>query len=150
MHGPGAWAVAVAVAAMLPAAGPAAARAKADYAQQCQIELKPRGYYTYDARRGVPVVVPDQGGTQAEADALNACIRAKAAGQATAATMATPLREGAAVPSGTAAAAGPRRLVLSHLMARSLAQLPDALRRIRARYRGPVQVAQDGLCVPLK
>lgn len=49
-----------------------------------------------------------------------------------------------------AAAAAPRRLVLSHLMARSLAQLPDALRRIRARYRGPVQVAQDGLCVPLK
>lgn len=48
-----------------------------------------------------------------------------------------------------AAAAAPGRLVLSHLMERSLAQLPDALQRIRERYRGPIQVAQDGLCVPL-
>lgn len=49
-----------------------------------------------------------------------------------------------------AAAAAPNRLVLSHLMARSLAQLPDSLRRIRASYRGPVQVATDGLCVAVE
>jgi hypothetical protein len=45
------------------------------------------------------------------------------------------------------AAAAPRRLALSHLMMRSLAQLSDSLRRLRMHYRGPVQVAQDRLCV---
>ncbi len=105
MHRPAALAVVVAAAAMLPAAGPAVARAKADYAQQCQVELKPKGYYTYAAGRKVPVVTPDQGGTQAEADALNACIRAKASGKKTLGAMTTPVQETSAAPSGTAAAA---------------------------------------------
>ncbi|SFR92605.1 Ribonuclease BN, tRNA processing enzyme [Dyella sp. OK004] len=45
--------------------------------------------------------------------------------------------------------AGTRRLLLSHLMQRSEQALPESLRIIRAIYSGPVEVAQDGLCLPL-
>lgn len=48
-----------------------------------------------------------------------------------------------------AAAAGVPVLVLSHHMARSLADLPAALRTIRTRYPGRVVVARDHTCVPL-
>jgi hypothetical protein len=91
------------VAAALAIAGPTSARAP-DYALKCQMELKPKGYYTYSAGQKVPVVVPVQGGTQAEADALNACIRAKAYGpkarKAAAGSMTTPVTEDSAAPSG--------------------------------------------------
>jgi hypothetical protein len=91
---------------MLPVAGPAFAQAKGDYVLQCQREIRPKGYYTYDAGQRVPVVVPDQGGTQVEADALNACIRSKAYGKKTAATMMTPVPESSAGPvAGSAATA---------------------------------------------
>lgn len=96
--------------ALLPMATPALARSTTDYALHCQFELKPKGYYTYDASRGIPVVKPAQGGTKAEADALNACIRAKAAGQgsATAGVASQPVRESAAAPTGAAPDAKPR------------------------------------------
>ncbi|MFC4765686.1 MBL fold metallo-hydrolase [Dyella koreensis] len=45
--------------------------------------------------------------------------------------------------------AGVRRLLLSHLMQRSEQALPESLRVIRSIYRGPVEVAHDGLCLPL-
>jgi hypothetical protein len=93
----------LAVAALLPLASIVEARAKADYATQCTFEIKPKGYYTYEAGQKVPVVVPDQGGTQAEADALNACIRAKANAaktKSTAGSMATPVPEDTGAPSG--------------------------------------------------
>lgn len=45
--------------------------------------------------------------------------------------------------------AGVRRLLLSHLMRRSEQALPESLRVIRSIYHGPVEVARDGLCVPL-
>lgn len=69
---------------------------------------------------------------------------AESAGPAARSLHALPSRIGE-----VAATAAPGRLLLSHLMARSLAQLPDALRQIRARYSGPIQVAEDGLCVAL-
>ena len=89
---------------MLPFAGPAFAQAKGDYVLQCQREIRPKGYYTYDAGQRLPVVVPEQGGTQVEADALNACIRAKAYGKTAAATMMTPVPESSAGPVGGIAA----------------------------------------------
>lgn len=46
-----------------------------------------------------------------------------------------------------AAAAGVRRLVLSHNMARSLGPLENRLAAIRARYTGPTAVAQDLDCL---
>lgn len=42
------------------------------------------------------------------------------------------------------------RLVLSHLMRRALAELDGGLGEIRARYAGPVQVAEDGVCVVVR
>ena len=68
----------LAVSALAPMSAPAVARAKADYATRCMFEMSPKGYYTYEAAK-VPVVVPAEGGTAAEAAALNACIQAKAA-----------------------------------------------------------------------
>ena len=82
----------LAVLALAPMSAPAVARAKADYATQCMFEMKPKGYYTYtDAK--LPVVVPAEGGTAAEAAALNACIQAKASGRTTPVSAATPVRE---------------------------------------------------------
>ena len=48
-----------------------------------------------------------------------------------------------------AAAAEPRRLGLSHLMARSLRDLEGQLERVREHYDGPLTVADDLLCIPL-
>ncbi|MDZ7751961.1 MAG: hypothetical protein U5S82_09910 [Gammaproteobacteria bacterium] len=48
-----------------------------------------------------------------------------------------------------AAAAGPRRLVLSHLMARSLRDLEGQLERVREHYDGPLTVAEDLQSIPL-
>jgi len=45
--------------------------------------------------------------------------------------------------------AGVRRLLLSHLMRRSEQTLPESLRIIHAIYQGPVDVAHDGLRLPL-
>ena len=82
----------LAVLALAPMSAPAVARAKADYATQCMFEMKPKGYYTYaDAK--VPLVVPAEGGTAAEAAALNACIQAKASGRTAPVSAATPMRE---------------------------------------------------------
>lgn len=65
------------------AAGMAQAQAGApDLALRCQFEVNPAGAYEYPAGVAAPVVVPGAGGTQAGADALNACIRAKAAAAA--------------------------------------------------------------------
>lgn len=85
----------LAAAMWLPLALPATARAKPDYAQQCQNEIRPKGYYRYDGSASLPVVTPDLGGTQAGADALNACIRAKAAGG----RRATPAPRAGTMPS---------------------------------------------------
>ena len=43
--------------------------------------------------------------------------------------------------------AGARRLLLSHLMARSLARLDERLEIIDGRYAGTVLVADDLLCI---
>jgi ribonuclease BN (tRNA processing enzyme) len=54
-----------------------------------------------------------------------------------------------ASPSGIgrlAAEAGVRRLLLSHLMQRSLEHIDASLARIRAHYKGPIDVAIDGAC----
>jgi ribonuclease BN (tRNA processing enzyme) len=48
-----------------------------------------------------------------------------------------------------AAEAGVHRLLLSHLMARSLAHLDQSLSIVRARYAGPVDVAEDLMCLEL-
>lgn len=45
--------------------------------------------------------------------------------------------------------AGVRRLLLAHLMRRSEQTLPASLRIIHRLYHGPVDVAHDGLCMPL-
>lgn len=50
-----------------------------DYALGCMFELNPPGAYEYPAGVAVPTVVPGAGGTQAGADALNACVRDRAA-----------------------------------------------------------------------
>lgn len=42
------------------------------------------------------------------------------------------------------------RLVLSHLMRRALDDLDGSLAQIRGRYAGPVQVADDGVCVVVR
>lgn len=49
-----------------------------DYALQCMFDLNPVGAYEYPAGVAVPTVVPEEGGTQEGADALNACIRTRA------------------------------------------------------------------------
>lgn len=46
--------------------------------------------------------------------------------------------------------AGANRLLLSHLMARSLDARDESLAAIRGHYQGPVDVANDGLCVTVK
>lgn len=48
-----------------------------------------------------------------------------------------------------AADAGAGRLVLSHLMPRSLAKLDESQATIRTRYTGPVEVASDLMCLEL-
>lgn len=89
----------LAVLVLTPFAGPAAA--KTDYAAQCQSEIRPKGYYTYESSAAVPVVKPAQGGTQAEADRINACIRSKAYGGQSAGMM-KPVAESSAAPKGVA------------------------------------------------
>lgn len=86
-----------AVLALIPFVGPAAA--KADYAAQCQSEIRPKGYYTYESGAAVPVVKPAHGGTQSEADQINACIRSKAYGGKSAG-MAKPVAESSVAPAG--------------------------------------------------
>ncbi len=49
-----------------------------------------------------------------------------------------------------AAEAGVKILLLSHLMARSLADPARNLAEIRAHYSGPVEVARDLMCLPLE
>lgn len=49
-----------------------------------------------------------------------------------------------------AAEAGVGRLLLSHLMRRALDDLDGSLARIRGHYTGPVQVAEDGVCVVVR
>ena len=88
--------------ALAPMSAPAVARAKADYARQCQIEVKPKGYYSYDSSAGIPVVRPAEGGTAEEAARLNACIQARATGRTAPASAATPVQEyGAQAPTYT-------------------------------------------------
>ncbi len=48
-----------------------------------------------------------------------------------------------------AAGAGPRRLVLSHLMGRSLRDLEGQVARVREHYDGPLSVAEDLQCLAL-
>lgn len=57
-----------------------------------------------------------------------------------------------AVPSRigrVAADAGVRRLLLSHLMSRSIAALDDSVGRVRRAFGGDVVVAEDLLCLPV-
>lgn len=89
----------LAVLVLAPFAGPAAART--DYAAQCQSEIRPKGYYTYEGSAAVPVVKPAPGGTQAEADQINACIRSKAYGGQSAGMM-KPVAESSTAPKGVA------------------------------------------------
>ncbi len=49
-----------------------------------------------------------------------------------------------------AAKARPGKLVLSHFMARSLARLDDNVAKVRARYHGPIVLAEDLGCVAVK
>jgi len=54
-----------------------------------------------------------------------------------------------ATPTGIgrlAAEAGVKRLVLSHLMRRSLERLDESLALIHSQYKGPVDIAIDGAC----
>ena len=57
-----------------------------DYALACIFEIDPPGGYGYPAGVLVPTVVPEAGGTQAGADALNACIIEKSGGVASQST----------------------------------------------------------------
>lgn len=50
-----------------------------DLVVACSFEVRPPGSYENADGDQVPTVVPGAGGTQAGADALNACIRRKAA-----------------------------------------------------------------------
>lgn len=72
-------AVCLAVLLCLPGLAAGAKMRGPDYALLCQFEVNPAGSYEYPAGVSAPVVVPGAGGTQAGADALNACIRRKAA-----------------------------------------------------------------------
>ncbi|HQU68243.1 MAG TPA: hypothetical protein PLI43_08580 [Albidovulum sp.] len=90
---------ALAVMLMTPFAGPAVA--KTDYARQCLREVGAKGGYGYAAGETAPVVKPLEGGTQAEADQVNACIRSKAAGGQSAGMM-RPVAESSAAPKGVA------------------------------------------------
>ncbi len=51
--------------------------------------------------------------------------------------------------AGMAARIGPKRLLLSHLMQRSLAQLERNVAEVQQRYAGPVVVAEDEQCLIL-
>lgn len=86
---------------LTPFAGPVLATT--DYAALCQREIRPKGYYTYESRAAVPVVKPAEGGTQAEADQINACIRSKAYGGKSASAMSSPIAEDSPAPRGVAA-----------------------------------------------
>ncbi|MCA0271456.1 MAG: hypothetical protein LCH69_05230 [Proteobacteria bacterium] len=90
---------ALAVLVLTPFAEPAAA--KIDYVTQCQNEIRPKGRYSYAAGQAIPVVKPLDGGTQAEADQINACIRSKAYGGQGAGMM-NPIPENSAAPKGVA------------------------------------------------
>jgi hypothetical protein len=90
---------ALAVLMLTPFAGPAAA--KSDYVAQCQNEIRPKGRYSYAAGQAIPVVKPFEGGTQAEADQINACIRSKAYGGEGGGMM-NPIAENSAAPKGVA------------------------------------------------
>jgi len=50
-----------------------------EFVLACQFEVNPPGSYDYPAGVPVPTVKPGPGGTQDGADALNVCIRRKAA-----------------------------------------------------------------------
>jgi hypothetical protein len=66
-----------------------------DYPLQCIFDLNPVGAYTYPAGIAVPTVVPAEGGTQEGADALNACIRTRAAAAGAAPASPEPTSAGA-------------------------------------------------------
>jgi len=50
-----------------------------DFSVQCMFEVDAPGSYSLSNGGSTPVAVPGEGGTQAGADALNACIQRKAA-----------------------------------------------------------------------
>ncbi len=52
---------------------------KADLVTQCMFEVSPPGAYSGTGSGDTATVVPAEGGTQAGADALNDCIRRRAA-----------------------------------------------------------------------
>lgn len=66
---------------------------------QCQAEVAPAGTYEYVEGAAVPEMVPVEDGTQAGADALNLCIKTKAA-QAGLISLTSSGRVGAACPDG--------------------------------------------------
>jgi hypothetical protein len=51
---------------------------RGDLANQCVSELAAEGTYRWNPADAVPTVTPGEDGTQAVADNINACIRAKA------------------------------------------------------------------------
>lgn len=77
----------------------ACAAPDADFATRCMSRVKPVGQYDYAAGQDIPVVMAGQGGTQAGADAVNACIDRLAAEQGLKPGMARTM------PSGGPAAA---------------------------------------------
>lgn len=99
----------VLAAGLVSLAMPAGARTRADLVTRCQIELRPKGQYSYAPGQRVPVVKPGAGGSQAEADALNACIRARVAGGRGAGSMNVPIRESGPAPAGATAAGASAR-----------------------------------------
>lgn len=64
---------------LLPLAG-CAFSPRSDPVVHCMLQIDPPGSYEYDAGVSNPFVTPGEGGTQAGADALNACIAASAPG----------------------------------------------------------------------
>lgn len=85
--------------------------ARPDFALSCQFEVNPPGSYEYPADVLVPTVKPGPGGTQEGADALNACIRRKAA-EAGATTVSKPQPGAEANIKRTAQITSPGRLPL--------------------------------------
>lgn len=70
----------------------------ADPVTKCMFQVKPEGSYEYGSG-AYPVVTPGQGGTQAGADAINACVAARRDGAPAPATPAP--QSAAALPQST-------------------------------------------------
>ncbi|EPX85522.1 hypothetical protein [Salipiger mucosus] len=110
------------------------ASGRGDPVVHCMIQVDPPGAYDYDGGQTPPLVVPGEGGTQAGADAVNACLRASPT-VGSRATVETETATGATVRSytyGTPPSRPSERVVASA----AAAPAPGAL------------AATSGLCTP--